>query len=962
MKNRAKYIVITLCSILVVSGLNAQSLQSELQDIKTQLGLEPQENLGSEVAYGTQKKENLSASTYTISGEELLQSRSSNLLIALQGKLPGLQILQIDGEPGKESFDVKVRGVDSPTNNGVLFIVDGIQRQPDGIDPNEVESVTVLRDGAATAMYGMRGSGGAILIKTKRGINGESKINISVDHSLQAPTYLPKYVSAYDYVKMYNQRLDNDILSAAAQGSPMTGVHYTDEEIEHYRTGDNQEFYPTRNMVDEFMKDYSQMTRANINFQGGSNIMRYFTSVSFTQQGGLFENEPFDVYSYDAESKSSRVNFRSNMDITLTESLEAWVNIGGFISRANRPYIGSNQGWDYVIAKLYDTPNNAHNDLTPDGEVLVKKDKISFRPQQSVYGYLNRTGSQNDIETRVGNTFGARQSLDNITKGLSVSAQVAFDVFSRNTQLRYRDYEAWEVVSLAGAGGLDSLGYQVVPGTKNSNLDDGSGKFFNYMYNVRASVDYERTFGAKHRVSAMLMGERQMQQQQRLLASNYIGINGRANYGYDNKYLAEVNFAYQGSEQFAPGKRFGLFPSLSLGWVASNEGFLQDSEVLSFLKLRASIGQNGNSVYNYGNDNQYLYVTTWNPNASENQIGNENVTWETYTKSNIGVEAELFNSLNLSLDLFYNKNTDLMVNDIANLPNLMGLNNIALPPANLGAGTNKGFEVAIGYVKQFNDDFGIALNGQLSYATNKLGAMAEMPYDVPEYAYAYHKQGYAIGQSWGYKTDGLFNDQAEIDNWFDQTALGGTPIPGDIKYKDITGDGVVDERDKAPLGVLNRPEYVYGFSAQLNYKGFDLAAFFSGMANRQVYLQSFGRQSKYENFTEYMRDNTWTSANPSSDAYPRLDSRTNSPNYILSDYWIKDGSFLRLRNVELGYTLPKTLTDRIEVGSIRLYVNALNPISWHNLPNNDFDPETSNSGNINYPIIKALNVGLNVKF
>jgi TonB-linked SusC/RagA family outer membrane protein len=942
------------------------TIQNEDQDKTVVLVLEPKEST-QPLAYGDQTKESVSASVYTISGEELIMTRSTNIFIALQGRLPGLRITQKSGEPGNEAFDVQIRGYDSPNSTSVMYLVDGVERSIAGIDPHEVESITVLRDAAATAMYGMRASGGALLLKTKTGYNGKSKISVSFDQALQAPTRMPEMVSAYDYAKMYNQRVANDTLyqdaqSVASGGSGLdhsSTVFYTPYEIERYKNADMTEFYPVRNMVDEFTSDFSKLSRLNINFQGGTDMMKFFTSVGYMNQSGLFESETFDRYSYDASSKTNRFNFRTNMDIQLNKSLNAWIKVGGFMEKNNRPYIGSGEGWSYVLQKLYETPNNAHNDLTSDGEVLVKRDKLNYLTSESVYGMLNRTGSKLETTTRLGNTFGVRQNLDGITKGLSVMGQLTFDIWSKSTQNRSRTYEQWEVANLVDVNGADSLGYSKILETSNSTLSDAQGKFFYYLYNFRGAIDYQRKFGDKHSVSATLMGERQMMQQQAYLASNYIGMATRVNYAYDNKYFAELNGAYQGSEQYAKGNRFGFFPSLSAAWLISNESFMQDVSAVDFLKLRASAGQTGNGVFEYGDDYQYLYITTWNSDATENQLGNPNITWETSTKYNVGLDVELFNSLYLSADYFYHHNTDVIVTDIAILPDgMMGLQEDAnLPPANLGESVNSGFELAIGYNKQINKDFAVAINGNVSVANNEVIDMAELAYD-DTYAYAYRSKGYAYGYHWGYKTDGLFDSQAEIDGWADQSALGGLPIPGDIKYVDLTNDGIIDEKDKAPLA----PKYAnihYGLNAQITYKGFDLSVFVNGMQNGNSYMSGFGNWSNRDNFTEYMK-NAWTADNPTSDAYPRLGN--NTTNYIKSDYWIKDASYIRLRNVELGFTLPQSISNKINAGAIRFYVNGLNLMTWDNLPNDDFDPELVSFSTTGYPIAKAYNFGVSVKF
>lgn len=965
-KGEFNYIVESVPLILEfkASGFCNRSVDFKDDESSKNIILKP-ENEMQDVAYGQQKKESVSASVFTISGEELLESRSSNLFIALQGRLPGLRITQSSGEPGNESFSKQIRGFDSPNSSSVMFLVDGVERDPSGVDFHDIESVTVMRDAAATAMFGMRASGGALLIKTKTGFNGKSKINVSFDYSMQSPTRVPDIVSAYDYANMYNQRVANDTLYADAQSIASGGVgldqsstvFYTQYELDRYKNADNTEFYPVRDMIDDFMKDFSKKSNLNINFQGGTDKMKYYTSVGYMYQGGLFETEKFDEYSYDSESKTNRFNFRSNLDIKLNDNLNGWVKIGGYMEKNNRPYIGSGQGWDYVLAKLYETPNNAYNDLTPDGEVLVKRDKLNFRNTKSVYDYLNRSGSENKTETHLGNTFGARQKLDGITDGLSVMGQITFDVLSRSTQIRSRSSEKWEVVTLTDSNGLDSLGYAKIAGTSNSTLSDSQSKYFNYIYDFRGSIDYQHNFGEKHGVSASLIGDRHMRQNQGNLESNYIGLSGRFNYSYKNRYFAEFNGAYQGSEQFAKGKRYGFFPSLSAAWIVSKESFMQNIDFVDFLKIRGSVGRTGNSVFTYGGDYQYLYITTWTSSASEDQIGNPNISWELSTKYDLGIETKLFNSLYMTADYFYHKNTDVIVYDIETIPDgMMGLGSGAtLPPANNGETTNHGFEITVDYNKKINKDWTLIVDGNISFNHNEIKEMEELPYD-DSYAYSYRQKGYAYGYHWGYKTDGLFNDQSDIDNWADQSALGGYPIPGDIKYKDLTGDGVVDEKDKAPLA----PSYAechYGLNFQVNYKWLDLKVFVTGQAKRNLYLSGFGRWSNRDNFTEYMK-NAWTSENPTSDSYPRLGN--NTTNYIKSDYWIKNGSFLRLRNVELGYTLPKSFLKKINASSVRVYVNGLNLLTFDHLPNDDIDPESNNA--LSYPIFKAYNLGVSVKF
>lgn len=918
------------------------------------------------VAYGKQEKNHVTASIFSISGEEILATRANNLLIALQGKVPGLVVFQHDGNLKGEAVTASIRGLDSPNSNAITFYVDGVERNPMMVDMYDIESVTILKDAAASAMLGMRTVGGAVLINTKRGVEGESQVNVNVDHSIQTPNRLPNIVSAHDYVKMYNQRKANDNAFADAQDIASGGdglIHsdsefYSDYEIERYRKGDNKEFFPVRNMLDDFMKDFTHLSRFNVNFRGGGESMQYYTSLGYQHQGGLLENEPFDKYSYDAESKNDQFNFRTNLDISLNETLDFYASIGGFMKKDNGPFsptVG-------ILHKLYETPNNAHNDLTPDNEVIVKREKLSFNTGQSVYGELNRTGSRKVTETRLGNTFGLQQNLNGLLKGLSASAEFSFDIHSINAELRSRQYEAWEVVELIDKDGADSLGYNKIPGTANTTLSDGQSKFFSYAYDMRLSINYNRSFNQKHNLNARLLGERWMQQREMLPNDNYLWLAGRLAYGFDNRLFVEGNFSYQGSQQYAEDHRFGVFPSLSAAWVLSNESFLKDNNAITYLKLRASIGNNGSYVYPYGAADQYLYLSTWNADATEAQIGNPSIQWETYTKYNLGIESELYNSFYIGADFYYHDNKDIVVKDVGIIPEgFMGIGNATLPPLNIGKTQNKGLEIFARYNKQLSNDLRLDVSGNISMSEADFVNMAELPYDE-SYAYEFRQKGYPLDHYWGYKTDGLFNSQEEIDEWYDQTALGGVPIPGDIKYLDISGDGIVDQKDIAPLGDGPHPNIFYGLNSKIIYKGFDLSIFINGAEKRNVFLNGFGRWSNGDNFTESMKE-AWTKERNAAGediSAPRLGR--NSTNYHISDYWIEDGAYVRLRNLELGFTLPGTITNRINANNIRVYVNAYNLLTFDNLPTDDFDPETAFTNNLNFPVMKAYNFGISMSF
>lgn len=954
MKNIQNILVIIICCFTTLSSVFAGN-ENVVPDSVKLVNLKQIEY----VPYGIQERDQVSAAVFSISGDELRTIPTSNLFVALQGRLPGLSIVQLSGEAGgTTNLYVHIRGNDSDKSNRILTVVDGVEREISDIDIHDIERVSLLKDAAAVALYGMRGSNGVLMVTTKTGFDGKSKIDISVNHAFETPTRMPEMVNAYDYVNMHNQRVVNDY-RALGEDVP-EGLLYSDYEIERYKLGDNQEFYPTRDVIDDFTKDFMQTTRANINFTGGNQQVKYFASMGYLTQDGIFQTQDFDEYYYNNQERTNRFNFRTNLDITLNPTLVFKVNVGGYLQTYNRPYIKKDESWDYLIGKLYETPNNAFNDLTPNGEVLVKQSRLGFRPKESVYGYLNRTGLRKENQTRLGNTFALEQKLNKITPGLKATGQLSFDVFSNSIANRSRSYEAWEVVTLAGANGLDSLGYVQIDGTSNSGLNDQQGKFFSYMYNFRGQIDYARKFD-KHDVTGLVFFERQLNQQQDYLSTNYLNLAGRVAYSYDKRFALEVNASYQGSEQFAPGKRWGLFPSVSGAWIISNEEFLSDNNVISYLKLRSSFGVIGNSVYSYGGTNQYLYLTTWHQNSNEDQLGNMDITWEKSKKTNIGLDAHLFNSITLSADVFYNKNTDIMVDKIATAPGgFIGLDETSgiTPPRNLGEIENRGFELYAAYNKVFKNGFAFNVAGNVAYSKNKQIEMGEMSYDNT-YAYMYRMAGYAVGEQWGYLTDGLFQSEQEIiDYGVDYAIFGSNPIPGDIKYKDLNEDGVINDKDKAPLGDEQIPHINYGIQLEAAFKGFDVRLFFNGMANRQVYLHGFGRWSNRDNFTEYMKE-AWSETNTSA-TYPRLGNET--PNYVRSDFWMANGNLFRLKNAEIGYTLSDKIAGAIHASSLRVYVNATNLFVFDSLPTKDFDPEMANSEGTNYPVMKAFNAGITLKF
>lgn len=907
------------------------------------------------VGYGQQKKESVVAALSTISAVGLRQTPASNLGVALAGRLPGLTVLQRSGVPGGEAMDFYIRGRSTVNGQEPLTLVDGVERDFQALDPREVETITVLKDASATAVYGVRGANGVIIVTTRRGKSGKPVIDVTAEQSWQTPTRLPKMVSSYDYALLRNQ------VEVQNNRPPI----YNNYSLERYRLGDNPALYPVRDFVGEFIRNYSPMQRVNVNVSGGTEKMRYFTTVGYLFQEGIFKTEKFPDYDYDPKSKANRVNFRSNFDIDLTEKLKMFLNVSGYMQKKNDPvvvpnnagYLNDVNAYSIVIGSLLQTPSNYHNDLTPDGEVLtnsLKGGNINNVP----YGMLNRTGFRNTQTNQVTATLGVEQSLDFITQGLSAKVVASYDAYSSNQQVRQRTFQLYEAVKDPAAP--DSVSYQPTGTTPNSTLTDAQYQTFNNLFNIDASLNYAREFG-KHDVTGMILLNRYQRVVNIELPYNYIGLVGRATYSYDRRYLGEVNFGYNGSEQFAPGHKMGFFPSFSLGWVLSEESFMRNTNHwLSFAKLRASYGQ-------VGNDNmrgaRFAFLTLWN-GSHESQIGNNELVWEKANKYNVGLETRFFNDFSLEADMFYEKRNNILIPATGLIPTgLFGTGGVhvsgIIPKINAGVIENKGFELTGTYQKSFNRETRLDIRVNGAFNRNKVIYLSEVL--LPEdYAYRLRSTGYRLGQSFGYETAGFFNTEQDILDWYDQSGVGATPKLGDLKYKDQNGDGIIDEKDMVPIGNPEVPEWTFGTGLNFQYKNFDFSMMWQGAAGRSYFLTGQKIWETY-NFNEWHKE-AWSQEryeNGQKITYPRLEPGSNASK-LQADFWQVNGSYIRLKNLELGYSFSSRVAEKIGASSVRLYVNGLNLLTFDHYPVKYQDPEQNNE--LLYPVFKTYNMGLNISF
>ncbi len=919
------------------------------------------------VGYGQQKKVSVVASISTMQATALLQTPASNIGVSLAGRLPGLTVLQRSGIPGSESIDFYIRGRSTTNEQKPLLMVDGVERDFSALDPHEIATISILKDASATAVYGVRGANGVIMVTTRRGFVGKPIIDVDIENSWQTPTRLPKMTSAYDYAVLRNQ-------VAEQNGNP---PEYSDYELERYRLGDKRELYPVRDYVNEFTQ-VAPMRRVNVNVSGGTEKMRYFTTVGYIYQQGLFKTEKFDEYNYDSKSKASRVNFRSNFDIDLNSSLKMFLNIAGYMQKKNDPIIVPNNpayyddaaAYSVMLASLVQRPNLASNDLTPDGEVLSSS-KFALGGTDNVpYGMLNRTGFRNAMTSQITTTVGAEQRLDFITKGLSARAVASYDANSLNTQRRERTFAVYDAVRDPSAP--DSLRYDILGSSVNSPLVDHQIQAFTNLFNLDASLNYARRFGP-HDIGGMILFNRYQRVVNIELPYNYIGFVGRATYGYKSKYLAELNFGYNGSEQFAPGKQFGFFPSASVGWIASEENFIRNAMPwMDFMKIRASYGKVGNDRLGAS---RFLYIENWGTGGAgwtglpdgtvERSIANKEISWEVNNKYNVGLETRFLKGFSADLDLYYEVRNNILTRSGTTPTGIFGTGavggngQISLPPLNEGRVENRGFELVLGYQKTIGKDFRLLVNANGAYNHNKVLFLDEV--DLPaDYAVRQRATGFRLGQPFGYKTAGFFNTQQEIDSWYDQTPIGAAPRLGDLKYVDENGDKKIDERDMVPIGNPNVPEWNYGAAISLGFKGFDLSVMFQGASGMSYYLSGTGIWET-ANFNEWHKE-AWSQERYDKGekiTYPRLDPGSTASKQT-SDFWMGNASYVRLKNAELGYTLPGTVSQKIGASKVRAYINGLNLLTFDKLPVKYYDPELG--GNLTYPIFKSINVGVNVSF
>jgi TonB-linked SusC/RagA family outer membrane protein len=944
------------------------------------------------VAYGIQKKVSVIGSVSSMDTKNLRVNTTPSLTSALAGHIAGLTALQSTGQPGSDNSMLYLRGIATINGTNPLILIDGVERDNlRSIDPNEVESISVLKDASATAVFGVRGANGVIIINTKRGQEGKPNIAINVTQTFAAFTRLPKPLSSIGYLKLRNEALLNDDQSDNMFGQeifdafadPLHGLDPADPDYD--RDVIKRRFmYPNHDWYAETFKSWAPQTVINGNISGGTDKVTYFVSLGYIHQGGNLKVEPKSRLGYDPSMKMDRYSFRANLDYKISPTLKAFLNLGTYIERANQPGTAgysNGQMLDDIFAQVWQMSPITWGPVAPAGfgapaGSLVPYTSLSYTNllARTPYEVINRQGYILSTSTNLNTTFGMNWDLGVLTKGLSLSGMAAYDAVSGTTLNANRVDQKWNVnVDMTN----DVLSF--AEANQPTPMNIGKSASSRYKINAQAKLDYNRKFGL-HDVGAMALAQRYFwESASGELPYNVVGVSGRITYNYDLRYFGEVNLGYNGSEQFAPSKRFGFFPAASAGWVVTNEDFLNDNTVFTFLKLRGSIGKVGNDQIGSA---RFLYQDNitladgdiWSLNSlatnkiiREGLLGNKQIGWEEADKYNMGIDIHFFNDLSFTLDLFQEYRRRILITRLS-VPDLQGVPIGSLPKVNMGEVENKGFEVELAYNKKLTDDFTMQLRGNFSYNRNVQKDMDEVPRD-DTYTYKNRLTGYPIGQEFGYLVDwnkgGYWTPDAISASDRIPYAFG-NPRAGDFIYVDTNGDGEISERDMVPIGSGRIPRITYGFNAGIEYKGLGLYAFFQGVG--QYYRSNTNMSTLYEysrggSFVDYHRS-AWTEERWRNDekiTYP-APAIGNNTNHVSNSFFIMNRSFMRFKNAELSYNLPHGILKLLNISNMRIFLTGQNIFTWSpGFRATDLDPESTDVPLV-YPITRTFSFGANITF
>ncbi len=900
-----------------------------------------------QVAYGVRSKSELTSAISTISANDLSKAPVSTLGNAIQGLSSGLTVLRTVGaEPGWDQPSIYVRGTQS-YGGGIapLVLVDNVERDFTQLDPEEIESFTVLKDAAATAMYGMRGANGVILVTTKKGFVGKSVISLTAQYGMQSPTRLPQYAGSKEYVGYRNLALRNDYNKLSDSEFNSLFLSNPKNNPANY-DGANPYLYPNTDWYGSNLNKTAPQQSYKLSFRGGTEVAQYYVMLGVVDQKGLY-NYTEENPKYSTQNDFSRYNFRTVIDVNLSKNLKVGVNLGGRVVNRHTPSSGAST----IITSL--------SKLPPTMPIFNQDNSIAGSSvyQYNPYGMISQTGFQDRFSRTVEGTTTADLKLDMILKGLSANALFGFDVsklYRREKSQKYAVYNQNQDGTYTKFGESSSITLDY------SGYDSSFGMMLNSMFGLA----YDRTFGKNHLATDLKYMQSSLATDGDNPEYRNQGAFGRATYTFDKRYTAEFGFAYNGSENFAKGKRFGFFPTISAAWVLSNEDFLKNNDVINFLKLRGSYGKVGNSNIGIGyrfpfeekyyNGNGYYFGTAGTDGSYEGRIANPDITWEESLNGNVGLEVGLLKTLEMDVDVFSNNRNQIITGRWNSLPSFIGQD---LPYVNSGSVLSQGFEVSLKHSKRISD-FSYTIQGNVSFTKNKVTSMVEVA-GMNSWEY---RTGQAVMQQWGLQVsdEKFFKDQSDIDA--SPKSSYGSVQPGDVKYVDQNGDKVIDSQDFVPLGNTSVPEWNFGLTLGCEYKGFDFNVLFTGIANRSLFISNnvlWGMQDNNK-ITAEVAENSWgVSSTPQ---YPRLTNQVNLNNYQRSSLWLKNMDFLRIQTLEIGYSLPKKMLSKANISEVRFFVNGYNLFSFDSMSKYNLSAEIPNAGVTLYPETRVINIGTSLKF
>lgn len=953
------------------------------------------------VGYTKQRKETMIGSVATITTKDLTQSPTANINNALAGRLPGLIVNQYaGGEPGVDQSELFIRGKATYGNQSAIVIVDGIERDMSYLAPDEIETFTILKDASATAAYGIRGANGVIVITTKRGKAAEkATVNLKASIGINQPIGFPEYLGSADYATLYNEARLND---AKMTGADISSLNlFSQQAIDNFRRakGDNSDGLGYDWDYYDFAFKPGLQEDISLSIRGGTDKVRYYVLANYFSQGGNYKYS--NAGEYDSQTKFTRYNFRSNIDININRYLSTRLDLGARITDRNAPGTTAGRLMTICATQPPYLPILVEENAHPQNEEYIQQNPRGMLYGDNIYRYnllgeLSRTGYLNEKNTYLNGSFAMNLDMEFLTKGLKAEVMFSYDASEGrwiNRKLDtykdgYREYPKYATFMPIEGSDAYMAGGHYTGAYKTGNkydIDQTIGNGFSHNASdgrtyIQARLDYNRLFSNRHEVTAMLLANRGNRTVNNELAYHSQGITGRFAYYYNQKYLMEFNFGYNGSENFTPGKRYGFFPAGSIGWVVSEEEFMKKASWIDFLKVRASYGLVGSDNVSsrfpylafYGGGSGYDFGNNFGTNVggtSEGNLANANLTWEKARKLNVGIDFTTLNQrLALTIDAFYEYRFDIITD--MNSDGIMGYPDIVGKDAalqNLGEVSNRGVDIELSWNDKIGKDFRYYIRPNLTFSRNRLEYKAEVARKN-----SWRKEtGKRLYENFVYVFDHFVADQEEADRL---NKIGYQPwgqlIPGDVVYKDLDRNGVIDDEDRTAMGNPRSPELMFGIPFGFQYKNFDFSVLLQGATKSSILLNG----AAVFDFPQFEQDkigrvkkmhlDRWTPETAATAKYPALHYGTHDNNKNgNSSLFLYDASYLRLKNVEIGYNVSPKLLRKFHVQQARIYVQGLNLLTFDKLGDVDIDPETkSGDGASWYPIQKVFNFGIDITF